>query len=94
MPHAQPWMSAIFDVPRRAAKPVDQKVAQTLLRAGKIAFRIQRAKDSIVRNLGVERMDQTGETVFSNKAVQFVLFHESEGTILHRLGFSLTIDWG
>ncbi len=79
MPHAQPWMPSILDVPRRAAESINQKVAQPFFRSRQIIGRINRPQNIIRRNLLIESTDQAAKPVFSNDTVNFVLFHDREG---------------
>lgn len=75
MPHAQPWVAALFDICLRAAKPEDQKIAQPLFCACQIVCRIHRPQHIVARNLPVKGIRQAFESGLPDRRVNMLLFH-------------------
>lgn len=75
MPHAQPGMTALFDVGLRTAEAENQEIAQALFRAFQIVWRIHRAKNVIAGNLAVKRIGKPFESGLSDGCVNVLLFH-------------------
>ncbi len=75
VPHAQPGMASLLDVRGRAAKAIDQKIAQPLLGSLKIVRGIKRGENVILRNLPVERGDKTLESSGADGWVDLIFFH-------------------
>jgi len=72
-------MPALFQIPLRPAEPVDQKIAQPLLRPRHILRRIHRPQQFVPRYLPVKRPHQTLEPVLADQRInlQFA-FHVSQ----------------
>ncbi len=75
MTHAQAGMAALLDVNRRPAEPVNQEIAEALLRARKIVGRIQGPQEIVPGNLTVERRDQPLKSFLADDRIYLVLFH-------------------
>ena len=75
MPRAQAGMASLFDIAFRAAKPVNQKIAQPLFGAGQIVGRVHRAEHIVAGDLPVESGNETREALLANLRKNLVLFH-------------------
>jgi len=75
MPRPQAGMASLFEIGFRAAKPVNQKIAQPLLSTGQILGWIHRAQHIIAGHLPVKSRDETREALLANLRINLVLFH-------------------
>src|SRR5262245_60700898 len=66
-------MPALLDVARRTAETADQKITEPLLGPREIFLRIHRTQNRVVRNLRVERADETEEAVLAD-GVEYLFF--------------------
>jgi len=72
----QTRMSALFDVTRRAAETVNQKIAKAFFGRGEFVRRIHRAKNVVVRHLAIKRGDEARESVFADERKNFGFIHK------------------
>ena len=77
VPHAQPGMPALLDVPLGSAEPADDEIAQTLLGAGQIVRRVHRSQHIVGRHLRVKGADETLESFFADARIDTVFCHNS-----------------
>ena len=76
MPHAQAWMSALFDVTLRSPEAKNQEIAQTFFGPGKVSvFFIHGPENVIVRDAPVKRGYQPFEPVFADRGINLVFLH-------------------
>jgi len=80
MSHSEPRMSPLFDVLLGAAKAINQKVAQTLLRSRQIAPLVHRAQNVISGNLPVKRSNQPRKPIVPDGRKDFVFFHQHDAS--------------
>ena len=68
-------MPALFNVFRRPAEAVNQKIAQALLGSAQVVSRIHRAEDVVRGNLPVEFRRQAIESRLADGGVNLEIFH-------------------
>jgi len=75
MPHAQPWVAALFDIGGRSAEPIDQEVSEPLFGSLQVFFRVHGTEDVVSGHLAIERGYQLPQAIFADDRINFVLFH-------------------
>lgn len=73
-------MSPLFNVLLRAAKTIDEEIAQALLCRRQIAPLVHRPENVIGRNLPVKGRYQPGEPIVSNCRENLVFFHQHDAS--------------
>ena len=68
-------MAALFDVRRRPAESVNEKIPKPLLGTFEIVGRIHRSEDVVRGHLAIERLYQALESVLADGGVNFFFFH-------------------
>jgi hypothetical protein len=76
MPHPEPWMAALLNVPSRSAEAKNQKSPKTLFGAGKVIRGIHRTQDIVITNLPVKRTHQPRETILSDYRIDLAIIHQ------------------
>jgi hypothetical protein len=68
-------MAPLFDIAYRAAKPVDQKIAQPLFSAGQVLGWIHGTQHIVAGDLPIESGNETREALVANLRINVLLFH-------------------
>lgn len=73
--HAEPGVSAGFEIGGRASEAEHEKIPQAALRSVEIVRVIERSKNLVARDLAVESRDQALKAFGADDRVNFLLFH-------------------
>jgi len=74
--HPQPRVSALLHVALRPPEPADEKVAQPLLGACEIPWRIHRPENLVAGHLLVKGGNEAAKAVFADRRVDVSVLHE------------------
>jgi hypothetical protein len=75
--HAQSRMPTLLNILGRPSEPIDKKSAKALGGPGQIRRRVHGAKHFVGRNLTIECVDETAESVVAKNRVNLVFLHEA-----------------